>query len=247
MSMYRCMLALPATLLSLGWILLPAHAGETAPASPVVVELFTSQGCSSCPPADAYLGKLAGRPGILALGFHIDYWNYIGWTDPYSLPEAAQRQRDYARRLGLHYVYTPQMVIDGRVEGVGSEPVKIEPLLHAATRAARTGPAVMLERHGQAGFHIHVGAGTAPGAVTLWLVGFDHEHATKVLQGENEGETARDYQIVRSMRAVGTWNGTPLDLDVAAGSARGDHAALLLQIDGTGPIVAATALAEPAS
>ena len=68
-----------------------------------------------------------------------------------------------------------------------------------------------------------------------------------MLQGENEGETARDYQIVRSMRAVGTWNGTPLDLDVAAGSARGDHAALLLQIDGTGPIVAATALAEPAS
>src|SRR6266404_4981525 len=84
-----------------------ARAGEAA--SPVVVELFTSQGCSSCPPADAYLGDLARREDILALGFHVDYWNYIGWADPYSLKLATQRQEDYARQMNLESVFTPQM------------------------------------------------------------------------------------------------------------------------------------------
>jgi hypothetical protein len=245
MVVHNWMVGLPAGLLLAAAA--TAQAEETAPAAQVVVELFTSQGCSSCPPADAYLGKLSRQPGILALGFHIDYWNYIGWTDPYALPAAAQRQRGYARHLGLHYVYTPQMVIDGRAEGVGSEPVKIEPLLAAAAHTARSGPALALERRGTDGFHIHVGAGAASGAATLWLVGFDGEHETKVLHGENEGETARDYQIVRSFTAVGTWDGKPLDLDVAGGTATGDHAALLLQVGGTGPILAATIPTGPSS
>ncbi|HEV8025928.1 MAG TPA: DUF1223 domain-containing protein, partial [Stellaceae bacterium] len=98
---------------------LTAHAGEGRSA-PVVVELFTSQGCSTCPPADAYLGELASRPGVIALAFHVDYWNYIGWTDPFASKAATDRQRSYAKQLGLRYVYTPQMVINGTMEGVGS-------------------------------------------------------------------------------------------------------------------------------
>ena len=225
---------------------LPAHADEAASAPPVVVELFTSQGCSSCPPADAYLGELSRRPGVLALGFHIDYWNYIGWTDPYSLPLAAARQRAYGQRLGLHYVYTPQMVIDGVGEGVGSEPGKIAPLLHAARQRPRLGPALSVEKR-DGGFHIHVGSGVAPSSATVWLVGFDQQHDTKVLRGENEGTTANDYQVVRSFKSVGAWHGQPLDLDLPAGSAAGDRIAVLLQLDGTGPILTAATLPGPSS
>ncbi len=232
------LLALPVALFAAA----AARAEEPAATAPVVVELFTSQGCSSCPPADAYLRELAKRPGILALGFHIDYWNYIGWEDPFSTKAASNRQRDYSRRLGLHYVYTPQMVVGGASEGVGSEPDKIEPLLDAAARAALPRPDLILMRRADGGFHIHVGAG-APGApATIWLVGLDRADETKVLRGENEGATATDVQVVRSFAAVGQWTGAALDLDLPAAAASGDGAAVLVQTEGTGPIVAATAL-----
>ena len=226
-------------------LILPAHA-ERASAPPVVVELFTSQGCSSCPPADAYLGQLAHQPGILALGFHIDYWNYIGWTDPYALPLAAARQRAYVGRLGLHYVYTPQMVIDGGREVVGSKPKKIAPLLDAARLQARPGPALTIERR-DSGYHIHVGAGNAVAAATVWLAGIDRQHETKVLRGENEGATAHDFQVVRSFKSVGNWHGQTLDLDVPGDSAAGDEVAVLLQEGGTGHILTAAALSASSS
>ena len=221
-----------------------ASAGDSAPPALVVVELFTSQGCSSCPPADAYLGELAKKPGVIALGFHVDYWNYIGWTDPYSLKLAAERQRDYARHLGLHYVYTPQMVVDGAAEGVGSEPDKISPLLSSAARDPKARPALALEHRGDGGFHIHVGAGKADGAATVWLVGYDPLHQTKVLRGENEGATSHDYQVVRSFTAVGQWSGGALDLDLPVDAAAGEAAAVIVQAGGTGPILAAAKLAR---
>jgi hypothetical protein len=235
-----------ASLLALA-ALAPVRADETATSGPVVVELFTSQGCSSCPPADAYLGELAKKPGVIALGFHIDYWNYIGWVDPYSLKLAADRQRDYGHRLGLHYVYTPQMVVDGAAEGVGSEPDKIAPLLRDAAHEARIRPTLALERKPGGGFHIRVGAGKADASATVWLVGFDRAHQTKVLRGENEGATADDFQVVRSFSAVGQWNGGALDLTLPADAATGDSVAVLLQTDGTGPIVTAAKLSGPAS
>jgi hypothetical protein len=139
------------------------------------------------------------------------------------------------------------MVIDGGREGVGSEPDKIAPLLRAAARRTDTGPELALARRGGM-LHIHVGtARPAAGAATLWLVGFDREHETKVLRGENQGETAHDYHIVRSFAAVGVWDGKALDLNVPATTASGDDAALLLQIGGTGPIVAAATLTGPSS
>src|SRR4051812_11073686 len=94
----------------------PAWAGGV---SPVVVELFTSQGCSSCPPADEYLGELTRRKDVIPLAFHVDYWNYIGWVDPYATKEMTQRQKDYARALNQRYVYTPEMVVNGAAYEVG--------------------------------------------------------------------------------------------------------------------------------
>jgi len=224
---------------------LPANA-QPASKPPVVVELFTSQGCSSCPSADAYLGQLARQPGILALGFHIDYWNYIGWTDPYSLPLAAERQRAYGERLGLHYFYTPQIVVDGRSEGIGSKPRKIAPLLDTARQRPRRGPTLSVEKR-DGGYHVHIGAATHAAPATVWLVGIDRQHETKVLRGENEGATAHDYQVVRSFRSIGDWNGQPLDLEVPGDSAGGDEVAVLLQEGGTGPILTAATLTGPSS
>src|SRR6185437_226641 len=141
--------------------------------SPVVVELFTSQGCSSCPPADKYVGELAKRPDIIALAFHIEYCNYIGWTDAYSKPWATRRQRDYQTAMKLRYVYTPEMVIQGEYEGVGSEPAVIEPLIRAAESKRRPHPSLTLHWRDDGALVADVGDGPSPPGqpATLWLVG----------------------------------------------------------------------------
>ncbi len=222
-------------------------AARAAEAPPVVVELFTSQGCSSCPPADAYLGELAQRPDVLALSFHVDYWNYIGWTDPFASKLATQRQHDYAQRLGLRYVYTPQMVINGTSEGAGSEPDVIGPLITAAAKQSPHAAATLV-RAADGQLKLHIEAGPTPAPATLWLVGFDRERETPVLRGENEGRTLRDYQVVRSFADIGRWTGAALDLAIARDAAIGDGGvAVLVQLGGTGRIIGVAALKPPTS
>jgi len=224
-------------------------AARSGDAASLVVELFTSQGCSSCPPADAYLGDLAKRQDVLALGFHVDYWNYIGWTDPYSLKIATERQRDYARRMNLDSVFTPQMVINGTSQGVGSDRDQIEGLIRGAMTAPAPQPPLTIAYDTGGGLAIHIGA--APGGTvvagkpaTVWLVAYDSEHTTIVKRGENEGRVLKDYQVVRSFRGIGTWTGASLDISVAPKDATlgTGGAAVLLQIEGIGPIIAAAAL-----
>ncbi|MGH6804078.1 MAG: DUF1223 domain-containing protein [Methyloceanibacter sp.] len=224
-------------------------AEEDQPPSPVVVELFTSQGCSSCPPADAYLGDLAKRDDILALGFHVDYWNYIGWTDPYSLQLATRRQRDYAGAMNLNSVYTPQMVVDGVRQGVGSDRAEIDGLIRAAAEDFVPHPILTLVRSAEGGLVVHIDgqpsgivAGDEP--ATVWLTAYDSEHTTVVARGENGGRTLKDYQVVRSFRPIGSWTGAPLDIvvpakDLTLGTG---GVAVLLQTNGVGPIIAATTL-----
>jgi hypothetical protein len=235
-----------SALLFLPVLVAPACADDL----PVVVELFTSQGCSSCPPADKYLGELAKRPGLIALAFHVEYWNYIGWTDPYSRPWATRRQREYAVSLKQPFVYTPEMVIDGEAAGVGSEQAKIEALIRAAAARNVPHPSLLLHWRSDGALLANVGDGKSPPGrpATLWLVGYDGLHTTRVLTGENEGETAWDHHAVRSFRRLGSWAGWSEQFIVPAEEAQhlgNEGAAVLLQEDGTGPILAAASIAMP--
>ena len=210
----------------LGTALLAFTALVAAPAlaaeRPVVVELFTSQGCSSCPPADALLSTLADRPGVLALAFHVDYWNRLGWVDPFSGAWATARQNAYAAQWGADQIYTPQAVIDGATDAVGSDRSALE----TAIAAAKADPSVPLAIAAAAGtLQVTVDAAAPAGAV-LWLVGFDNRHETPVRRGENAGQTLVDRNVVRSLTRLDGWapGGT-----VAAARPAGDQAAVLLQ------------------
>jgi hypothetical protein len=193
-----------------------------AASPPVVVELFTSQGCNSCPPADAYLADLARQPGILALAYHIDYWDQLGWRDPFSSAAATARQRAYAQALGLRTIYTPQMVINGRVDAVGSDRQQV-----AAAIAGTVGLAVpvALEADRDA-LPIRVGAGMGRGRI--WFVDYDLNHETRIRGGENRGRTLVNVNIVRSIEELGAWAGTPVDFTRAKPRA-GAGSAVLLQ------------------
>src|SRR5579875_3671798 len=237
----------PAHLLMIAALVAATATQARAGDSPIVVELFTSQGCSSCPPADKYLGELAKRPDVLALAFHVEYWNYIGWTDAYSRPWATQRQRDYEAALKLRYVYTPQMVIEGAAEGVGSEPATIEPLIRAAEANRKPHPDLTLHWRADGALLADIGQGQSPPGqpATLWLVGFDNMHTMAVTAGENEGKTAWDHHPVRSFRRLGSWAGWSEELIVPPEEAKhlGDYgAAVLLQENGTGPILTAASI-----
>jgi hypothetical protein len=202
---------------------------------PVVVELFSSQACSSCPPAEALLTDLARRRNdVLPLSFHVTYWNNLGWRDPFSFPAATERQRAYAATIGEQSVYTPQMVVDGTQSFVGSDRNEAE----AAIRRAKAGQIVAaplhLERRGE-DLMIDVGAGAGPG--TVLLVGFDPEHDTAVGGGENGGRRLQESNVVRSIQAIGQWTGKPLRLEQPLPA--GDQFAVLLQAP-NGRIVGAT-------
>jgi len=193
-------------------------------ARPVVVELFTSEGCSSCPPADAYLSELSrDRPEVLPLAFHVTYWNSLGWQDPYSLEAATQRQAEYSARFGQS-AYTPEMVIDGRKGLVGSNRRAAEAAIRIAQQADEAGVDVSGVRHGGR-LSLTVGPGSGRGQVLV--VGYDPGHVTQVGRGENAGRALTESNIVRSIRSVGEWTGAPLKLESTPPA--GEEAAILIQ------------------
>lgn len=179
---------------------------------PIVVELFTSQGCSSCPPADALLAEIAQAPGVLALGFHVTYWDRLGWKDPYALPQSTERQRASRARFGLDYVYTPQMIVDGRLQAVGSDRAEVAAALRRARETVGV-PVPLALSGGDGGLVLRAGAGEGRG--TVLLVGFDPEHVTPVRAGENGGRTLREVNVVRSVVEAGAWGGAAAEWRVA--------------------------------
>lgn len=231
-------------------LLLPGGAAVAEERRPVVVELFTSQGCASCPPADALLGELATRPGVIALAFHVDYWDYIGWRDPYGDAAHTARQRDYAATLGLHMVYTPQMVIAGRHDVVGSQRAAVETAL-AEARADPLPLAVTLDRDGQLRIAGPEGV-TGPGGAAILAVVYMTQAETAVAEGENGGRILSEYNIVRAVHALGDYGGgqqaLPLDPErlKAAGPDAGslDGCAILVQDRDSGRILGAAVVTE---
>jgi len=174
---------------------------------PVVVELFTSQGCNSCPPANAFLNELSKqRRDVIALAFHVTYWDRLGWKDPFSLEAATQRQAIYGRRFG-DGSYTPEIVVDGATSMVGSHRGEVGSAIENAKLSSQTAAAVSVRRSGDQ-VSIEVGAGNGNGRILL--VGFDHEHITAIPRGENSGRTLTEANVVRSIRSVGQWSGAPL-------------------------------------
>ena len=208
-------------------VLLPVAAGAQQPVRPVVGELFTSEGCSSCPPADAKVAELVRtRPDLLLLTFHVTYWNYLGWQDPYSFEGATQRQRQYVALGVSPEVYTPALIVDGRLDAVGSDPSAVDRALRQAAQRQETAAPIDVKR-GPQGLEVTVGAGSGSG--TLLLIGYDRLHRTPVGHGENSGRTLEEADIVRSMSVLGAWSGKPVHLEAPLPA--GQDIAVLLQRD----------------
>jgi hypothetical protein len=212
------------------------QAGAQTAERPAVVELYTSQGCSSCPPADALLRELAKRDNVIALALHVDYWDYIGWADTFADPAHAERQRAYARAAGEMTIYTPQMVVNGRDKLVGANAAALEQLLAPAGGA--DGPLLVLSRSGGSLTVRAEAAGALPDGTVVQLVRFRPEASVTIERGENAGRTLDYANIVTSWQPIGEWDGlAPLEIRVRADGE--EPAAVLIQAPGPGPILAA--------
>jgi hypothetical protein len=201
--------------------------------NPVVVELFTSEGCSSCPPADAVLLQLSqsGLKGeeVILLGEHVDYWNYIGWTDRFSSKQFSQRQSEYASALRAE-VYTPQMVIDGREQFVGNDAAEVDSRIVAAAKRPMPGQ-VSLAWEGNSRLRVAAQSATAVKAKVLLAITEDGL-STQVANGENGGKTLHHAAVVRSLQEIGELRDgkfeSIVDVPVAAGWNRNQLKAIVL-------------------
>jgi hypothetical protein len=212
---------------------LSAATGARAQGPVQVVELYTSQGCSSCPPANAAVAQISGRPEILALSFGVTYWDDLGWKDTFAQKKFTDRQWDYARGLRHAEVATPQVVVNGRLDVVGQSVPEIEGALRRAALGAG-GPRVTLAA-GQAEV-----AGAAPKrGADVWLVRYDPNTVqVPVKRGENTGKTLPHKNVVRELTRLGAWKGGPARYAIPAGPA-GLKTAILVQAGPGGPILAA--------
>lgn len=223
--------------------------------SPVVVELFTSQGCSSCPPADEMLGGLADRDDILALSWHVDYWDYLGWTDEFARPEFTRRQQAYARTWGERAIYTPQLIVGGSDTLIALRPAELMALLEA--RMARPAEVIVSARPQGEGYRIELTPRSAiRGQVAITLVRYVPRREVRIRAGENRGLTAEYRNVVLAAVRIGEWNGrAPLRMNVTPGTQEGGgdfpadtrHVILAQEIppgskDASGPILAAIRL-----
>jgi len=206
---------------------------------PLVLELFTSQGCSSCPPADLQLGKLARRNDIVALSYHVDYWDYIGWKDRFATRETTERQRAYARALKQRYVYTPEMVVDG----IGHDP-GVSLLAEAQHRSPkRATPELVRSADGVLTVRLADFKLEAPADIVLAV--YDRRHSTAVGNGENGGRTLENFNVVRHFETLARWDGAAATWTAPADRFRPEQGmAVLVQRADHGPMLGCNKL-EP--
>ncbi len=223
-----------------GLSLLVAGPVQAQGASGTVVELFTSQGCSSCPPADAYLTKLALEPGVIALALHVDYWDYIGWEDKFGSSKFTDRQRAYAAAMGSRTIYTPQMIVGGKDQAVGSDPDAVAGMIRRHQSAAAM---VVLQVMRDGGtVSIRAAARVAlPSPLIVQLVRYKPVALVAIKRGENAGRTIEYTNIVTSWARIGKWDGAS-DLVMDAPAPGGDAVVVILQAEGPGMIFAASAV-----
>jgi len=216
--------------------LAPVYAGQT----PVVVELFTSQGCSSCPPADRFLGKLSKRSDVIALALHVDYWDYLGWKDSFGSAKFSERQRAYAESIHNSTIYTPQMIVQGASPAVGNRVDEVQRLI--ARHASQTAKAeVALRREGDMLVVVVKNTGRPAGRSIVQLVRYAPKTTVTIRAGENAGKRIEYNNTVTKWVTLAKWNGrAPLTLRRAV-SGR-DPIVVLVQSVGYGPIIAAHAL-----
>lgn len=216
-----------------------ALAGSVSADNYVVVELFTSQGCSSCPPADEILGELAEQDDIIALAWHVDYWDYLGWKDDFASPEYSERQRAYARAKGERTIYTPQMVVGGVDHAIGSRPMKVASLIQKHARAGMP-VRIQLERNGDT-VQISVPATAAGRNSVVQLVTFRPKSEVSIRRGENAGRTLIYHNVVQQLVHVEAWDGQG-DYTAAVTVANDLPVAVMVQARDAGPILGATQL-----
>jgi hypothetical protein len=226
--------ALGLSLGALGGLALPP-AVYAAKRRPVVVELFTSQGCSSCPPADAFMEELTQDPSVIALSYNVDYWDYLGWKDTLANPDFSQRQYDYAKARGDMDVYTPQMIIDGQSHHVGSHKDPVRQAVAKAQQALPDGGIALDVK--VAGSEIEIGIGGLAGAPegTLWLACVAPNVKVKIERGENAGSDIVYHNVVRRITAAGMWKGEAMTIRLpkASAMAKGVKSLVALLQDGS--------------
>ena len=186
---------------------------------PIVVELFTSQGCSSCPPADKLLGELATKKNIIPLSMNVDYWDYLGWRDTLGSPEHTKRQKQYAANRGSQQIYTPQMIVNGRLDVVGSRRKQVMNTLKQATAKTPRVPINISQNNNE--IIIDVGENKnipSPQKATVWVIMTAQKVFVPIKRGENSGKEITYHNVVRQMIPVGMWEGKPLELKLPKAS-----------------------------
>ena len=221
--------------------------GAARAGGPTVIELFTSQSCYSCPPAEAFLGELVERKDIVALEFHVDYWDDLvygsagRWKDVFSDPVFTKRQRRYAARIRNGGVYTPQIVVDGVVQTIGSKRGRVLSLIErsgTATKPVR----ISVEPAPEGGYTIALESRAGRPAAAVLLARYDLRHVTPIEAGENKGKTLTNHHVVRELREVGYWTGKPVEIpvaDIRLGANQG--CAVIVQAPDQGAILGAAA------
>ncbi|MGF1501058.1 MAG: DUF1223 domain-containing protein [Paracoccaceae bacterium] len=208
----------------------PARAGEPA----VLVELFTSQGCNACPPADRALAALTEAPDVVALSLHVDYWDYLGWRDSFARPLFTRRQYAYRDRFGARMVYTPQMVVQGRARLVGSRREELAASIAAARAEGRA--SVLSIEATEDGLTAVIAAGGARGVI--WLATYERAASVDIERGENRGKRLTYHNVVRELARLGWADGSGGRFAVPRPEP-GQGVAVWIQGEGLGPVTAA--------